>query len=307
MNGVHLRKYGVQATVDFEVYGIDGVDLKDDWVPAATDCEVMKDGGASTQCTNTATDEGVTFSIVLTATEMEAARLVVKVQDAAAKVILDTVVIIETYGHPSAQHAMDFDDGVRGGLTALPNAAAAAAGGLPVSAAGTLAMDTLADWVDGGRLDLLLDAIPTTAMRGTDFAALASAWTATRAGYVDELGPLNVPADVDALTATVGVSGAGLSDLGGMSTGMKAEVNAEVKDVLFTDTDAEPGQGTPAATTSLAAKLGYLYKAWRNKGDQNKTTGVQNLYNDAGAVVDQKATNADDGTTFTRGKMGTGA
>jgi len=29
----------------------------------------------------------------------------------------------------------------------------------------------IADWIDGGRLDLLLDAIPTTAMRGTDNAA----------------------------------------------------------------------------------------------------------------------------------------
>jgi hypothetical protein len=31
------------------------------------------------------------------------------------------------------------------------------------------------DWANGGRLDLLLDAIPTTAMRGTDSAALATA------------------------------------------------------------------------------------------------------------------------------------
>jgi hypothetical protein len=30
------------------------------------------------------------------------------------------------------------------------------------------------DWVNGGRLDLLLDAIPTTAMRGTDSAATAT-------------------------------------------------------------------------------------------------------------------------------------
>ena len=58
--------------------------------------------------------------------------------------------------------------------TALPAAAAAAAGGIPLSTAGSLEMDTLADWINGGRLDLLLDAIPTTAMRGTDNAALAS-------------------------------------------------------------------------------------------------------------------------------------
>lgn len=34
--------------------------------------------------------------------------------------------------------------------------------------------DIVGDWIDGGRLDLLLDAIPTTAMRGTDNAATAA-------------------------------------------------------------------------------------------------------------------------------------
>ena len=83
---------------------------------------------------------------------------------------------------------VDYDpfDAVRLGLTALPNAAANAAGGLVISAAGALAMDTLAadaarltaaragaltDWLNGERLDVILDAIPTTAMRGTDSAA----------------------------------------------------------------------------------------------------------------------------------------
>lgn len=81
------------------------------------------------------------------------------------------------------------EDVVRLGLTALPNAAADAIGGLVISDAGNLDMDAmndaavrltavraavLTDWIDAGRLDLLLDAIPTTAMRGTDSAALAS-------------------------------------------------------------------------------------------------------------------------------------
>jgi hypothetical protein len=64
-------------------------------------------------------------------------------------------------------------DGVRLGLTALPNAAPDAAGGLPISDAGGLDLDAklantheitaarmgaLTDWIDGGRLDLILDA-----------------------------------------------------------------------------------------------------------------------------------------------------
>lgn len=104
-----LRKYGVQATFDFEVYDIDGVDLDTDWSPAQADIEIMKDGGTSTLCDNTATDEGVTYSIVLTATEMQCARGVIKIQDAATKVILDRVIIFETYGNASAQHAFDLD------------------------------------------------------------------------------------------------------------------------------------------------------------------------------------------------------
>jgi hypothetical protein len=73
--------------------------------------------------------------------------------------------------------------------TALPAAAADAAGGLPISDAGGLDIDAklahteeitaarmgaLTDWIDGGRLDLLLD-------------ALLARLTATRAGYIDNL------------------------------------------------------------------------------------------------------------------------
>ena len=68
----------------------------------------------------------------------------------------------------------------------------------------------LANGTDGlGALKALLDAIPTTAMRGTDNAALASAWTAAlatvlanytaaRAGYLD-----NLSAGAAALEATL--------------------------------------------------------------------------------------------------------
>ena len=108
-------------------------------------------------------------------------------------------------------------DGVRQGLTALPNAVAGAASGLPLKAAagdflnvanipqvapdgvGGLPTTTkitdarlgsLTDWLNGGRLDLLLDAIPTTPMRGTDNAAPAATalsnavWTDAKAGYI---------------------------------------------------------------------------------------------------------------------------
>lgn len=74
---------------------------------------------------------------------------------------------------------------------------------------------------------------------------------------------------------------------------------------LNSTTFAEPGQEAPSATTSLAKKIGYLYKAWRNKHTQTNTT--YSLYADDGTTVDQTTTVTDDGTTFTRSEIGTGA
>lgn len=108
-------------------------------------------------------------------------------------------------------HLVDYDpqDTVRLGLTALPNAAADAAGGLVISDAGAQdfdAMNTAAvrltaaragvldDWINDGRLDLLLDAIPTTAMRGTDNAALASV-----VGALNNVAAAGDPTDADTL------------------------------------------------------------------------------------------------------------
>ncbi len=88
------------------------------------------------------------------------------------------------------------------------------------------------------------------------------------------------------------------------STLSAADVNSQVVDALSVDTYAEPGQGTPAATTNLAAKINYLYKAWRNKVTQTSTE--YKLFNDDGTTVGQKATVSDNGTTFQRDEIGTG-
>lgn len=96
---------------------------------------------------------------------------------------------------------VDFDpeDATRLGLTALPNANADAAGGLPISDAGGLDIDTklantnevtvarmgaLTDWIDGGRLDLLLDLIKAITDRQAKFmipgAVVAGTLTTTK-------------------------------------------------------------------------------------------------------------------------------
>lgn len=83
-----------------------------------------------------------------------------------------------------------------------------------------------------------------------------------------------------------------------------AQVNTEVLDVLNVDTFAEPGQENPPATATLQKKIAYLYKFLRNKLVQTSTTSE--IYNDAGTIVDHKATVSDSGLVFTRGEFGTG-
>jgi len=143
MGQKYLRKYGVEATFDFTLYEIDGVDFKVDAVHVAGDTKIMKDEGAEANTTNAFTDEGQGYSLVLTATEMQAARIVVYVVDQGTKAWLDDYLVVETYGNASAQHAVDLNDSVRAGLTALPNAAADAVGGLPISDAGGLDLDAI--------------------------------------------------------------------------------------------------------------------------------------------------------------------
>lgn len=105
-----LRKYGEAAVFDFSLYEIDGVDMRIDAVHAAGDTTVMKNEGAPANTTNGFVDEGDTYSITLTATEMECARGVIKLVDqTATKVWLDITIEFETYGHASAQHAFDLD------------------------------------------------------------------------------------------------------------------------------------------------------------------------------------------------------
>lgn len=113
----------------------------------------------------------------------------------------------------------------------------------------------------------------------------------------------SVTGAVGSVTGNVGGNVTG--SVGSLATQAKADVNAEVVDVVNVDTFAEPGQGAPAATASLAAKIGYLFKAWRNKIE---TTATEiKVYNDDGTTVGQKSTISDDATTFSRGEFGTGA
>ena len=188
-----LRKYGVEATINFHLYEVDGVDLRIDATVGTADIFVMKDEGAEGASTNAATDKGNGYSLVLTATEMEAARITIYLIDqTATKVWLDTVINIETYGHASAQHAFDLD-----------------------------------------------------------LAALT-----------------------------------------------EAEINAQMVDVLKTDTIAEMSAGAPPAAPTMEEVLNYLYRLFRNK--TLTTSALITVRKDADDGDLFKATIGDDTSTFTK-------
>jgi hypothetical protein len=73
---------------------------------------------------------------------------------------------------------------------------------------------------------------------------------------------------------------------------------------LLNNAQTEIGQGAPAATAPLKDMIRYLYKAWRNRVTQ--TASTYSLFADDTTTVDQKAVVSNDGTTFTRGEIGTG-
>lgn len=92
------------------------------------------------------------------------------------------------------------------------------------------------------------------------------------------------------------VAGSGGVDIRGNITGAISTISV--------DNRTEPGQGAPSVSTSMAAKVDYLYKAWRNKITQSTTQYM--LFADNTTTVDQKTTVSDDGTTFTKGEIATG-
>lgn len=248
-----LSKYGVarhiyipiikRAVVDFAVSA--------DWTPVAGDVKISKAGAAAADVTNlpTAITMGGTamWDFSLTATEMQAAQIMVSVADAATKAVEDQFFIIETYGNASAQHAVDLSDSVRAGLTALPNAAAEAAGGLYTrgTGAGQIRQDAngridanAKAWIDGTipavnvtgvpKVDVvdLLGSAPNALVSGridASVGAMAANVITATAINADAINDSKVAADVTIASVT-GAVGSVTGNVGGNVTGSVGSV-----------------------------------------------------------------------------------
>ena len=269
---------------------------------------------------------------------------------------------------------VDLEDTVRGGLTALPNAAAAGSNGLIINGSNTGAV-TLNGLTTGALATSTITTTGNFAISGTmstggttTFNALTVtnntlfSGTTTHTGAVSHAGTttlasMTVTGALTAGSAPLGVITGSLSGavgsvssgvntiqlagqtvvaggavtfpstvasttnltggtittvtnltnaptVGDLTTAMKTAVKLQITDALNVDTYAEPAQGAPTATTTLRDKIGWLYKAWRNKATQ--TASQYSLYNDDAATVDAKAAVSDDGTTLTKGEVATG-
>ena len=174
-----LAKYGVQTSFRFAVIKSASSNLaaSGDWTPATGDTKISKDGGNVANTSNNPSAVGgtgsVLWSITLTAAELQAAEVVIQIVDSATKAIEDQTLVIYTYGHASAKIQADLSDSVWLGLTG-GSTIKAKTDLIPASPAqeGTLStidgkVDSVladtnmlqVDWVNGGRLDLLIDGI----------------------------------------------------------------------------------------------------------------------------------------------------
>lgn len=137
---------------------------------------------------------------------------------------------------------------------------------------------------------------------GASLAADVAAIKSDTAAILDDTGTSGVVVATGSKTGyalSANQSGVTIGTVNALGTQAKADVNAEVVDAINVDTYAEP-TSVPAATSSLAAKIRWLFALSRNKVTQDATT--QTLRNDADSANVATSAVSDDGTTMTRGE-----
>lgn len=77
------------------------------------------------------------------------------------------------------------------------------------------------------------------------------------------------------------------------------QTKAEIVEALTTDTYAELGS-VPPATTTLMAKLTWIYMLLRNKRTQDASSGDETLFSDGGAAPIATSEKTDSSGVFTR-------
>lgn len=235
----YLAKYGTQTDIRFPMVKRGVVDLAvtGDWTPATGDTKVSKDGGAQANTTNNpAIVSGVSWKLTLTATELTAAEVNVMIVDSATKAVEDQFLTVYTYGNASAKIPIDLSDTVRAGLTALPNAAAAASGGLFVRGTGAGAINQDAN----GRIDVNVEAWNATAVVTGRLSTAQSGSTSS-----------TIKLDTSASAVDSTYNGMWVSIVNGTGAGQMREITAYVGATKVAT--IAPNWGTTPDNTSIFA------------------------------------------------------
>ena len=89
---------------------------------------------------------------------------------------------------------------------------------------------------------------------------------------------------------------AGAIDADATAADFIAEIKAQVVAALATDTYAEPGQGAPGTTPTIAEMQALMYFALINKG--NGTSAIKRFFDNAGTTILWTKAASDDETTY---------
>ena len=303
--GTALPAAAADAAGGLPVSDAGGLDLD---TQIGTDIDaILVDTGTTLDGKIDTIDTNVDAVLVDTGTTLDAALAVVDANVDAILVDTGTTLQAELDGIQADTEDLQTKIGTPAGASVSADIAAIEAQTDDIGAAGAgltavpwnSAWDTEVESEVADALDAAVPVTPTADSINERVKRLEEDVTPTRAGNLDDL-----DAAVSSRSSHDDPDPSGFIDAAITSRATPAQVNTEVVDALNVDTYAEPGQGAPAATASLAAKIGYLYKNWRNRKTQIADTWK--LMNDDASTVDQKAAVSDDGTTAEKGEVATG-
>ncbi len=193
---------------------------------------------------------------------------------------------------------VDNQDGVRYGMTALPNAAANAAGGLPVSIAGALDLDEMN--VDIEAIQTSTAGLTYTVSNKVDANVYTWNGTAVSSPATAGIPEVNVKninnVSTSSVTTVKAVQGLTTADTIATYTGNTVQTGDSYATLTGTNTEVT---AVPASTATLVSMIKWLYILSRNKLTQTSTTQIVKA-NDNSTTVGT-STVSDDGTTAVRG------
>lgn len=264
------------------------------------DVRLSKNGGnmaQKTEVTACTHDELGYYTCPLDATDTGTLGILqVMVHESGARPVLHEFMVVPSNVYDSLVLGTDYLD---------TEVAAMAAGTVTAAAVATDAID--ADAIADNAINagaLATDAITAAkiadgAIDAATFAANAIAAAAIADGAIDAAtfaaGAINAAAIANA-AIDAATFAAGAIDAAATAADFIAEVKAQVVAALAADTYAEPAQGAPGTTPTIAEMQALMYFALINKG--NGTSAIKRFFDNAGTTILWTKAASDDLTTY---------